>query len=291
MPIPFTDTHVHFHDLTEPSLEYSWLDRGGDPAETEGLGEYGAIRSERYWPQDFLAEARRHDLDKVIHVQNATGPDPVTEARWLYGFHEQLGLPHAIIGWCDLAAPHARDVIEAQMRFSFFRGVRDPRTDDYLTNPAWEAGLAVLAEHKLVCCDDPPITQAAQAAALAARNEGATFCLDHCLWPALQARGDFERWRDALRVLAAVPTTVIKISGLGMVERQWTIDSLRERVLTCIEVFGVERAFFGSNWTVDRLYASYGDVIGAYREIVSDFSDSEQRALLSDNAKRVFGLT
>jgi predicted TIM-barrel fold metal-dependent hydrolase len=33
-----------------------------------------------------------------------------------------------------------------------------------------------------------------------------------------------------------------------------------------------------------------GDVLDAYTEIVSGFSETEQRALMSGNAKRVFGL-
>ena len=87
-----------------------------------------------------------------------------------------------------------------------------------------------------------------------------------------------------------MPNTVIKISGLGMVDNRWTADSIRERVLTCIETFGVERAVFGTNWPVDRLFSSYGDVLDAYAEIIRDFSDAEQDALFNGNAKRIWRL-
>jgi predicted TIM-barrel fold metal-dependent hydrolase len=60
--------------------------------------------------------------------------------------------------------------------------------------------------------------------------------------------------------------------------------------MSCIEAFGVQRSFFGTNWPVDRLFSSYGDVLEAYAEIISDLSDSEQRALFSLNANRVFGI-
>ena len=59
-------------------------------------------------------------------------------------------------------------------------------------------------------------------------------------------------------------------------------------MLTCIETFGVERSFFGTNWPVDRLYSSYGDVLDAFEEIIKGFSPDERVALFSGNAERIF---
>src|SRR6202011_3325122 len=110
------------------------------------------------------------------------------------------------------------------------------------------------------------------------------------LVPRRRDRDYFEHWRKCLGQLAAVPNIVIKISGLGMGDHGWTVDSLRPWVLACIDAFGVERAFFGTNWPVDRLYSSYGDLVEAYAQIIADFSIAEQRLLFSENAKRIFKL-
>jgi predicted TIM-barrel fold metal-dependent hydrolase len=83
---------------------------------------------------------------------------------------------------------------------------------------------------------------------------------------------------------------VCKISGLGMCDNVWTVDSFRPWVLGCVEAFGVERCVMGTNWPVDRLYSSYGDVLNAYEQIVADFSPTEQEALFSKNAERIFGI-
>jgi predicted TIM-barrel fold metal-dependent hydrolase len=87
---------------------------------------------------------------------------------------------------------------------------------------------------------------------------------------------------------AGAPNTVVKISGLGMCDPRWTVDSIRPWVEACIEAFGVERSFFGTNWPVDRLYSSYGDVVDAYAELVAGYSEPEQTALFSGNAERIF---
>jgi predicted TIM-barrel fold metal-dependent hydrolase len=287
---PFTDTHVHFFDVGEPELRYDWLRPGGDDEETAFLGDYAAIRAERYWADDFVAETRFQGVERVVHVQAALGiEDPVQETRWLQAFHDRLGVPHAIVAYIDLAAPGASRVLEEHLAASpLVRGVRDLRYDEYLHDPAWEAGFAALGAHGLVACNDPLLPHVPATAAMAARHPDVTYCMDHALTPRRRDPGYFEQWRAALDQLAGVPNVVIKISGLGQGDHAWTVESLRPWVLACIDAFGVERAFFGTNWPVDRLYSSYGDVLDAYAEIVSGFSDSEQRALFSENARRIF---
>ena len=287
--IPFTDSHVAFYDLRDPMLAYPWLQPGGEDIETTTVGDYAAIRAERYWADDFAAEVRFQNVERVVHVQASLGmPDPVDETKWLQAFHDRIGIPHGVIGYVDLTKPDAREVVERHLEFSVFRGVRDLRYDDYLTNPAWEEGFSVVEEHGLVCCDRPLLEHASAAVDFADRHQSVTFCLDLALLPRRRDSEYLGLWRSKLHELAAVPNTVIKIAGLGMGDRTWTVDSIRPLVLACIEEFGVERSFFGSNWPVDRLYSSYSDVLDAYWEIISDFTEGEQQALFTDNAKRIF---
>ena len=82
----------------------------------------------------------------------------------------------------------------------------------------------------------------------------------------------------------------MKISGLGMCDHEWTVDTFRPWVLECIDAWGTKRSFFGTNWPVDRLFSSYGDVLDAYAELISDLGKAEQRALFYENADRIFRL-
>ncbi|HST42320.1 MAG TPA: amidohydrolase family protein [Conexibacter sp.] len=288
---PFVDAHAHFHDHGHPRLRWSWLEPGGDAEETAQIGPYGAIRAERYAAEEYLAETRFQGVAKVVHVQAALGsPDPVEETAWLQASADRLGAPHAIVGYVDLARPDAGEAIARHAAFANFRGVRDLRYDDYLTNPAWERGLALLAARELVCCDDPDLAQAALARRLVERHPGLTYCVDHAGFPKQRTAASFAAWRSAIRELAQAPNAVVKISGLGQADHRWTVDSLRPYVLESIEAFGVERAFFGTNWPIDRLYGSYGDLLDAYDEIIAGFSAAERTALFAGNAARVFGL-
>jgi predicted TIM-barrel fold metal-dependent hydrolase len=286
--LPFTDSHVHFYDLRHETLRYDWL--APDAADPE-LGDYGAIKSLRYWADDFLAESRFHNVSKVMHVQAALGSlDPVEETRWLQGFVERLGVPDGIVAGADLAGADAPDVVARHAEYRNVCGIRDLRSDDYLSNPEWLRGYASLEEFGLVCCDDPALQEYGLARRLADRFPRIMLCVDHAGFPRERSPDYFPRWRRGLAEIAAAENTVIKISGLGQCDHRWTVDSLRPWVLTCIETFGVERSFFGTNWPVDRLFSSYGDVVDAYASIIGDFAPAEQRALFFENAVRIFGL-
>lgn len=286
--LEFTDTHVHFWDLAHPRLRYDWL---LPDTEDPDLGDYSAIKSQRYWADDFIGETRFQNVVKVVHVQAAIGSsDPVEETRWLQAFADQLGIPQGIVAHLDLASPDAEAELGRHAQFASLRGVRDLRYDDYLTDESWQGGYALLEPFGLVCCDDPLLEAMEDAAGLARKFPEITYCVDHAGFPRRRDSQYFKDWRGEMRKIADVENTTVKISGLGMCDHRWTVDSLRPWVLECIEAWGASRAFFGTNWPVDRLYSSYGDIVDAYREIVSDFTRDEQLALLSGNANRIFRL-
>lgn len=286
--LEFVDTHVHFWDLREPTLRYTWLQPEAVHPE---LGEYGAIKSLCYRAADLVAETRFQNVSAVIHVQAALGiEDPVEETRWLQASADRLGAPQGIVAYVDLASPDAAATITRHREYSNVRGVRDLRYDNYLTEPGWERGLSALEGTGLVLCDDPLVEVMGDAAELAKRHPGVTFCVDHAGFPRRRDREYFEAWRAGMRKLAAVDSTVIKISDLAMCDHGWTVESIRRWVEECINAWGTKRAFFGTNWPVDRLFSSYGDVIDAYREIIRDLPHDKQVALFSGNATRTFQL-
>ena len=284
--LPFIDTHVHFSDLRQEQLAYVWLlPDFVHPV----LGDIGAIQAQRYWADDFIRETRFQNVSKSVHVQAALGiSDPVEETRWLQAFADRLGHPHGIVGEVHLSRPDAADVIERHMAYANFRGVRDFGQGDYPRDATWRAGFANLARHGLVACLDSSPETYASIKSLAEAFPDTVISLDHAGFPRQRDDEYLAMWKRELADLAEAPNVVIKISGLGMCDNDWTVDSFRPWVLTCIETFGVERSFFGTNWPVDRLYSSYGDVVDAYVQIISGFSRDEQVALFSGNAERIF---
>jgi predicted TIM-barrel fold metal-dependent hydrolase len=286
--LPFTDAHVHFFDVREPQLHYAWLMADGQPDPI--LGDHSALKAQRLWADDFLSQTRLHNVERVIHVECAQGiEDPVAETRWLQTFVERLGVPHGIVAQAHLAAPDARETLERHAGFANLRGIRDPDNDAYLSD-AWRRGYGLLEELGLVCCHSTFVENMAAARSLAEDFPGITYCVDHAGFPKARDREYFDAWSRGIRTIAAAPNAVVKISGLGMVDHAWTVESIRPWVLECIEAFGTRRSFFATNWPVDGLFSTYGDIVDAYAEIVADLPESDRRALFSENANRIFRL-
>ena len=45
---------------------------------------------------------------------------------------------------------------------------------------------------------------------------------------------------------------------------------------------------FASNWPIDKLFVTYGELLGAFARIVEECTPSEQEALFATNAERVY---
>jgi predicted TIM-barrel fold metal-dependent hydrolase len=285
--LPFTDTHVHFHDFSEPALRWDWLLPGAAP--DPDLGDYSAIQTRRFIPDDFLGETRFHQVERVVHVQAAIGTlDPVEETRWLQSHADRVDVPHGIVASADLAHPDVERLLERHAEFANLRGIRDLRYDDYAADEAWLRGVALLESRGLVLCDDPLLEHMPLLAAVADRFSELSICVDHAGFPRRRDDEYFHEWRSRMQHLADRENTVVKVSGLAMVDHAWTVDSLRPWVAACLELWGPRRVIFGTNWPVDRLFSSYGDVVDAYATLIAEFSDAEQQALFAGNAERVF---
>jgi predicted TIM-barrel fold metal-dependent hydrolase len=284
--LPFVDTHVHYWDLKDPDLIYAWLERDWvHPI----IGDIDGLKVLKYMAPQYIAETRFQNVPKAVHVQAAIGiVDPVDETRWLQEQADQTGFPHGIVAHCDLTSANAEETIDRHMQYANMRGIRDFGQGDYLADPTWQRGYGLLAKYDLVFCLDVIPENLPKARALAEAYGDVVLCIDHAGFPRARDQEYFEMWKRGMNDAAGAPNVVCKVSGLGMCDNEWTADSIRPWVLACIEAFGTERTFFGTNWPVDRLYSSYGDVVNAYEEIIADFSPDEQEALFSKNAERVF---
>jgi predicted TIM-barrel fold metal-dependent hydrolase len=284
--ISFVDTHFHLHDLKRPELRFSWLE---PDAIHSFLGNIDALKAQHYWIEDYIAEIRFSNVPKAVHVQAALGiPDPVNETKWLQAFADKTGYPHGIVAECHLADPDAEAVLDRQMEYANVRGIRDFGRGRYLVDSAWRAGFKHLKRHNLVSCIDTRIQYFDDLLDLAAAFPDTMICVDHCAIPEARDDSYFKRWSTAMRALARADNVVMKISGLGMMDRRWTLESLRPWVLGSIEAFGTDRVVFGTNWPVDRMFSSYPDLINGYAKIIAGFSIDEQVSMFSSNAEELF---
>lgn len=288
------DAHHHLWDIRLHS--YPWL--AGPPYRPSIVGDVAPI-AKSYVIDELRQDASGYDLRKSVHVDGGWD-DPLAETKWLQKLHETSGLPNAIVAGVKLHQPGIAMKLEMHAAARSLRGVRqilnwdpDPLltfTDrpDYMTDRNWLAGYALLARHGLSFDLQAYPWQLKGAAELASRHPATMVILNHAGMP-YHARGaGLESWRQGMRLLARNANAAVKISGLGMLDWEWTTESIRPLVLETIEIFGVERCMFASNFPVDRLYSSFAELYQSYEEIVRDFTPGEQERLFSSNAERYY---
>ena len=283
---PIVDAHQHFWD---PRANYHpWL--CDQPPVAFRYGDYSALRRP-YLPADYFADAGGHEVVKTVYVETEWDPaDPLGETAWVERLRSDTGFPTVMVAQAWLDRDDIAAVLERQAAFGFVRGIRHKPRPGALRDARWRAGYALLARFGLRFDLQAPSTALADAAALCRAFPGTQLVLNHAGLPADRSAEGIAGWKRALRGLAECPNTAIKISGLGVPGRRWTPELNREVVLSAIEIFGVQRAMFASNFPVDGLCASFEEILSGFREIAQQFSALEQRALFHDNAVRIYAM-
>jgi predicted TIM-barrel fold metal-dependent hydrolase len=266
------------------------------------FGDYSAIRKD-YLIDDFLADIKNQNVVKTVHLQvEYDHNDPVSETRWLQKVADVHGYPHGIVAFADLAAPNAQAVIEEHCQYANVRGIRqclnfhrDPvktfiDNPHLMDDPQWRKGYALLKRHDLSFDLQLYYTQMEEALSLARAFPDTPMILNHTGMPVDRTPEEIEGWKRGMTLLATADNVFCKISGLGMGDWKWTVDSIRPFVFHAIEAFGVNRCMFASNFPVDKLFSSYDTVFDAFKTITRDFSGAERGALFHDNAERVYRL-
>lgn len=291
------DPHIHLWDLQ--GHRYPWLE---NPKQTF-MGEYRAL-ARTHGVKEFLEDAEGVNVLKVVHIDAGHDPaDPLAETAWLQALAtvpDHRGMPHGIVAYADLAAPDAKSVLAAHAAHSNIRGIRqilnvhpDPLYDyvgrHFMHDPAWRQGFKLLRRHRLSFDLQIYPSQMADAAALARENPETQLVLNHTgMFVDRGTVAGWRKWRNGVRLLAACPNVAAKISGLGMIDHAWTVESIRPYVLETIDAFGVERCMFASNFPVDRLYGSYSGLWRAFAETVRDATEDESAALFRNTAERIY---
>jgi L-fuconolactonase len=204
-----------------------------------------------------------------------------------------------VVGWTDLTSPDAARALAALREGPAgehlvgirhqVQGESDPR---WLVRPDVLLGLAAVAEAGLVYDLVVRPHQIAAAHEAARLLPGLTFVLDHAGKPPI-ASGELRPWADAVRLLASLPNTVCKLSGMVTEADwgQWSVEDLRPYADTVLDAFGPRRLMFGSDWPVCRLAATYAGVVTAAQDLTAALHPAERREVFAGTALRTYGLT
>ncbi len=267
------DAHQHF-----------WLmkDRKGDWPPPE----LAAIHRD-FLPQYLAPEIEAADVGGTILVQSLPSVD---DTRFMLELTEESETILGVVGWVEMKAVDAPDVIAELARSPKLKGLRpmlqgiaDP---DWIDDPALEPAVDAMMAHHLVF--DALVLEPHLSAlhAFARRHPGLPIVINHGAKPRI-AEGHYRDWRHGMLRLAELPNVSCKLSGLLTEAGDQKPEALRPYIETILELFGAERVIWGSDWPVVNLAGSYAGWITQCRQIVPE---ADHDAVFGGNARRFYGL-
>jgi predicted TIM-barrel fold metal-dependent hydrolase len=286
--LEFVDTHVHFWDHRIEGLHWRYLDADFDHPRLKGMHRLDAPQ---FTADELRARAGEYAPARIVHIQSCVERVPGLETAWLQAMADEQGSPDAIVAQAHPADTDIAAVIEANAGHRLLRGVRDMLSPRTIDTDTFATGFDLVADAGLSLEVLVPYTKFDAVCALADRRPDATVILGHAGQPERRDRDYFTEWSRGMARVASRSNVVVKISALASgADPEWSTDSIRPWALHCIDSFGPDRAMFATNWPIDRLYGTYADLIEAYLEIVAPLTATEQQALFSATATRVYRL-
>ena len=267
------------------------------------FGPHEPIRRD-YPAEEYIAEARGCGITQSVYVQANWPPDrSVDEVRWVQAVHEATGWPTAVIGSADLFGRDAPETMREQAALSpLVRGTRLQlhwhEREEYrfaagparMRDPAFRENIAVLRELGWIFELQVFPGQMADAAELVSACPDTTFVLVHAGMLVDTEQSTVRAWEAGLRELAQLDNVVVKLTGQGtFVHRvdEALIALVADRVL---DLFGPERAMFGTNFPIEKLWTSMAVLLDTWRRALSGLSPGEQSWVLADTARTVYRL-
>jgi predicted TIM-barrel fold metal-dependent hydrolase len=297
--IPIVDPHHHFWDLSRN--RHPWLQ--DDPPTAFRYGDYSPLKT-NFLPADYERVSAAFRVVATVTVEAEWDPqDPVGETRWIDAVSTSTGKPHGHIAQAWLDRADVADVLAAQAAYPIVRGVRHkPRAaarpdlvvrgaSGSMSDPRWRKGYRLLQEYGLHFELQVPWWHAREALDLVEAFPETLLVLNHAGLPGSRDFDVLKGWREGMELLAQAPNVSVKISGLGLKHRPWSLNDNREVIRDVIAIFGTDRAMFASNFPVDGLCGSFDTIYRGFRAAVADLSPADQRKLFHDNAIRVYRLS
>lgn len=294
---PVIDPHHHLWDLSMG--KHPWLSPS-DPS-VQAVAGLSQIAHD-YLVDDYVRDSAGQNIVATVHIEALWAGDPVGETRWLESLDKGSGVALRYVGRAALGTPEAAGIIAEQAVFERVTGIRgilschpDPSksfvADPELgRNPAWLSDVALLQKHDLNLELMMYPYQADIVEELARSLPGLQIIINHCGSPIDRDAEGMQRWRDGLRKISACSNVAIKISNPGAYDHDWTLGSIRDVVMHCIDCFGTDRAMFGTDYPVSSIQMSFNQIYDTFRTIAAELPEADQAKLFHDNAKRFYRL-
>jgi len=270
---------AHHHLWRYVFEEYSWMGTNED------------ILRRDFTTTEYLAVAQQSSVSAAIAVQSR---QMIEDTDFLVDLAKSSGISHFVVGWFDLLADDAEEVIAKYAQLKHVVGARhflSLESDNSLFRSSFfRERLQLLAANDLTFDLLVRPDQLQYCTDLVGELPELTFVLDHLGNPVIG--GDNSNWRTGLKELSTMPNVYAKVSGLthNTLGNSFDVSSFDSSLECAVEFFGTDRLIFGSNWPVVDINASFGFWMQVVSEFFNKVAPNGLPDILGHNAIKAYNL-
>jgi predicted TIM-barrel fold metal-dependent hydrolase len=113
--------------------------------------------------------------------------------------------------------------------------------------------------------------------------------IEHAGWPRNDSDEERALWEEGIDALASLGDNVLcKLSGLAMPLGSMAVDAFAPWIEYAINAFGVDRCLFASNFPVDGMHGTLGELYTTYSTLTAGLDDGARDKLFAANAERIY---
>lgn len=274
------DTHHHLWAYSEE--EYPWIPAGSPLAKNQLMPELEEVTSTSGVTGTIAVQARQI----------------IKESSDLLKMADQSPLIRGVVGWIPLVSDEVESSVESLASHPKFVGVRHVLQDepaDYFLREDFHRGLSLLPGHNLRYDLLLFQRQIPVAIKLVDRQPDLGIIIDHIAKPEAQNGRIEPDWRKGMRELARRDHILgVKFSGLVTEfpeDAQIDPATIKAYFEETLEIFGVDRVMFGTDWPVCLLRLdSYANWVETVTSLASCLSADEQEAIFIKNGEIAYQL-
>lgn len=272
------DSHQHFWHYNPG--EFGWIN-----------DQMSVIRKD-FLPADLKVELDKTGFNGSIAVQ---ARQHLEETAWLLELASNHNFIRGVVGWVDLCSTELTKQLELLSANKKLVGVRhvihDEPDDNFMLRPDFLKGIEQLQKYGLtydILIFPKHLPNTLQ---FVKAFPDQVFILDHIAKPDIKNQV-FTPWKENIDKLAKFPNVHCKLSGMVTEAdwKRWKEEDMIPYLEIVLENFGFERVMIGSDWPVCKVAGQYGKVMDIVRNFIQNLSVAEQRAVLGENAQRIYNI-
>jgi L-fuconolactonase len=266
------DAHQHFWTAGDGRYDYPPPDDG--------------VLYRTFLPEHLAPLLRAAGVDRTIAVQAV---DREWETEYLLGLAREFPFIAGVVGWCDLAAANAAEVVARYRAAGPLVGIRPmlqkQASAAWLLTDVASENLRILGDENLVLEALIDVRHIEMIVAVAELHPDLTVVVDHMAKP-WRHPDRIEEWTSGMRKLSQSPNTAVKISGYPF-EQNADDAEFRRLCRFFLDCYSSHQLIWGSDWPVSTRHLPYASCASRAK---AAFDPGVWARIAACNSERIYRL-